>query len=459
MHPDKIQCMTRLAPIGIALLLAACANAPAPPAGAGDVARPAGPRLPTRPWLNMPDTATGAMPVLLSQTGVFADLRALKPAAGILPYDLVLAFWSDGAVKTRWAAIPEGKVAFSATGEWKFPPGTVFVKTFELPVDAAQPSRRRRLETRLLVVDRMGGVYGVTYKWRADLGDADLLATSATEDITLRDAAGNTHVQTWYYPGREDCLTCHNAHTAGQLGPKTRQLNGSYAYADGTTENQLRRWNRLGLFEPALQERDIATLPALARADDASRTLEDRARSYLDANCAHCHRPGGTVANFDARYDTPAGQQHIVDGPVLIDQGVDRARVVSPHDPWRSIMLMRVDTNDDRRMPPIARKTIDTGGVALLREWIEGMPGRDVLAPPKIAPAGGNYAKPVTVTLASDVPGAEIRYTLDGSAPGTQDALYEKPVVVDGSLVLRARAYRDGFTRSVIAQQTYLIGQ
>lgn len=457
MPQPKMQRMSRFIPMGLAALFAvACANAPLPPAAAAQSVQG---RQPTRPWLNMPDTAEGAMPPLLSQTGVFADLRALKPAPGILPYDLLLAFWSDGAVKTRWVAIPEGKVAFSPAGEWKFPPGTVFVKTFELPLDAARPASRRRLETRLLVVDRQGGVYGVDYKWRADLSDADLLATSATEDLTVRDAAGNTHVQTWYYPSREDCLTCHNAHTAGQLGPKTRQLNGSISYADGTTENQLRHWNRLGLFEPALQELDIATLPALARPDDASRSLEDRARSYLDANCAHCHRPGGTVANFDARYDTPPEQQHIVDGPVLIDQGVDRARVVSPHDPWRSIMLMRVDTNDDRRMPPLARKTIDTQGVALLRAWIEGMPGRDVLAPPGISPAGGSFPKAVTVTLATDVPGAEIRYTVDGSAPGPQDARYEKPIVVDGSLVLRARAYKDGFTRSVIAQQTYLIGQ
>ncbi|HTQ36885.1 MAG TPA: chitobiase/beta-hexosaminidase C-terminal domain-containing protein [Steroidobacteraceae bacterium] len=407
----------------------------------------------------MPETAAGKLPPLLSQTGAFADLRTLAPAPGLLPYDLVLAFWSDGAVKTRFVAIPAGKVKFSATGEWIFPPGTVFVKTFELPVDAAQPQHKRRLETRLLVVDRNGTVYGVDYKWRADLSEADLLPASATEDIAIRDAAGHAHTQTWYYPSRKDCTTCHNSHTAGQLGPKTRQMNRDVHYPDGITENQLRYWNRLGLFEPALDDRQIASLPALARPDDTSRSLEDRARSYLDANCAHCHRPGGTVASFDARYDTPLAQQNIVDGPVLIDEGVDRARVVSPHDPWRSIMLMRVDTNDDRRMPPLARQTIDTAGVALLRAWIDSMPGRDVLAPPAIMPAGGSFSGPVTVTLSSSEAGAEIHYTLDGSAPGLDDPVYRQPVRVEGPAVLRARAYKDGFTRSVIAQQTYVIGQ
>ncbi len=416
-------------------------------------------RMPTKPYLNMPDTAEGAMPKLLSQTGAFTDLRTLTPTPGLLPYDLVLAFWSDGAAKMRLAAIPAGKVAFSANDEWKFPPGTVFVKTFELPLDATHPQRMRRLETRLLVLDRNGGVYGVTYKWRADLGDADLLPAGMDEDIGIRDASGREHTQTWHYPSREDCLACHNAHTAGQLGPKTRQLNRDLRYPDGVTENQLRHWNRYGLFEPALDEATIATLPTLARPDDLARSLEDRARSYLDANCAQCHRPGGTVANFDARYETPLDQQHLIDGPVLIDQGVDRARVISPHDPWRSIMLMRVDTNDDRRMPPLARKTIDVKGAALLRQWIESLPGRDVLAPPSMLPAGGSFKGPVTVSLSSSDAGAQIRYTLDGSAPGTSDPLYQQPIHIEGPAVLRARAYKDGLTRSVIAQQTYIIGQ
>ncbi len=139
------------------------------------------------------------------------------------------------------------------------------------------------------------------------------------EDIAVRDAGG-PHVQSWYYPSREDCLVCHNSHTKGVLGPKTRQMNRVLRYPDGVTENQLQRWNRLGLFSHALDEKDMPGFATLARADDASRSIEDKARSWLDANCAHCHRPGGTVANFDARYETPLAEQRIVDGPVLIDQ-------------------------------------------------------------------------------------------------------------------------------------------
>ena len=160
----------------------------------------------------------------------------------------------------------------------------------------------------------------------------------------IKSATGEIQEQTWYYPSRQDCLTCHTASAGGVLGVKTRQLNRSFTYPTGVADNELRTWNHLGLFAPAFKDAEVGEFPALAAIDDTTRSLEDRARSYLDANCAQCHRPGGTVANFDARYDTPLEKQALIDGPVLIDQGIDRPRVISPHDIWRSIAYMRIDT-------------------------------------------------------------------------------------------------------------------
>jgi uncharacterized repeat protein (TIGR03806 family) len=414
-------------------------------------------RVPTTPYLRMPDTSAGTMPVLLSQTGVFADTASMKASKGLIPYDLIVAFWSDGAEKTRYAAIPKGQVRFSPDAEWQFPAGTVFVKTFALPIDEAHPAHTRRLETRLLVRARDGGVYGVDYKWRADDSDADLLTGAETEAIPIRAANGEMRTQTWYYPSRQDCLTCHTAGAGLVLGVKTRQMNRTLQYASGVARNELLEWERLGLFTPRINQA-VKSYPTLAAADDTRRSLEDRARSYLDANCSHCHRPKGTVANFDARYSTAIDRQALIDGPVLIDQGIDRPRVISPHDVWRSIAYMRVNTNDDIRMPPLARETIDARGVALLREWIESLPGRDVLAPPAIEPAGGNFAGSVTVTLMESEPGAEVRYTLDGSVPGPADALYAAPIRLTGAAVLRARAFKSGFTRSITSQQVFEVG-
>lgn len=417
-------------------------------------------RAAPQPYLHMPGSAEGKIPALLSQTGVFKDIRNLVPSDGLIPYDLAVAFWSDGASKLRWAAVPKGgRIGFSPTGDWAFPAGAVFVKTFELPVDAAIPARKRRLETRLLVRDSAGGVYGVAYKWRSDNSDADLLSSSLTEEIPIRTATGETRTQTWYFPSRKDCLECHNAHTSGVLGVKTRQMNRELAYPSGVTDNQLRTWNHLGLFTPGFGEGDIAKFPKLAAAGDTTRSLEDRARSYLDANCSQCHRPGGTVANFDTRYDTPLEKQALIDGPVLIDERIDRSRVIAPNDIWRSIAFMRINTVGEIRMPPLARETIDEKGVALLREWITTLPGRPVVEPPRISPAGGTYNAPVEVSLNVDEAGADIRYTLDGSVPTPSDMRYEKPIRITGPTVLRARAFKEGFTRSIAAQAVFIVGQ
>lgn len=416
-------------------------------------------RITPRAYLSMPARADGRLPRRLSQTGAFRDTPDLIASRGLIPYDLVVPFWSDGARKQRWVAVPRGHIRFAPTGEWQFPAGTVFVKTFELPIDERHPEVTRRLETRLLVRDSAGGVYGVVYKWRADGSEADLLTSSLTEQIPVRTASGGVRMQTWYYPSRHDCLTCHTARAGGVLGVKTRQLNRDLTYPSGVTDNELRAWNHIGLFAPAFADSDPASFPRLAATDDTARSLEDRARSYLDANCAQCHRPGGTAAYFDARYDTPLNDQELIDGRILYDLGIDRPRVISPHDVWRSIALVRMDTVGDARMPPLARETIDERGVALLRSWIESLPGRAVLAPPVIAPAGGTYAGPIEVSLEDAEPGADVHYTLDGSAPGLSDPRYHGPIRISGPTIVRARAFKSGFTRSITAQEVFLVGK
>lgn len=133
----------------------------------------------------------------------------------------VVALWSDGASNSRWVAIPSEKIKSSATGDWIFPAGTVFVKNFELPTDATNPSTKRCLETRLLVRDSAGGVYGVTYKWRADENDANLLPTSVTEDIPIKTATGEVCHRTWYYPSRKD--------SAREASPRRRYNSSAHS--------------------------------------------------------------------------------------------------------------------------------------------------------------------------------------------------------------------------------------
>ena len=76
-----------------------------------------------------------------------------------------------------------------------------------------------------------------------------------------------------------------------------------------------------------------------------------------------------------------------------------------------------------------------------------------------MSPQGGTFSGPVEITLHESEPGADIRYTLDGSVPGLSDPLYEKPIKLSEPVVLRARAYKDGFTRSITAQELFVVGK
>jgi uncharacterized repeat protein (TIGR03806 family) len=425
-------------------------------------------RIPVAAFLNMPATSVGAIPSRLSQTGVFADLTTLSQATGLIPYAPNVSFWSDSAVKTRWIAIPnrgapftpDTQIGFATNGEWTFPAGTVFVKHFELVTDETNPATRRRLETRLLVRDANGAVYGVTYKWRVDNSDADLLTSSLSEDIVINGASG-VRTQTWYYPSPQDCLRCHIPAAQYVLGVKARQLNGDFYYPDsGRTDNQLRTLNQLGLFNPPItNESAIASIAQLVALTNTAASLEERARSYLDANCAQCHRPGGPQATFDLRYDTPLADQNIIDAlPVKGSLGYDRARLIAPKDPWRSVLYDRVNSVDPLiKMPPLARNLVDADAVSLLADWINSLPGTPALPPPTVTPPGGAVLGPLTVTLQDSNPTAQLYYTLDGSLPTELSTLYTGPITLTSSSVITAKAFETGFSDSVAASATFAL--
>jgi autotransporter-associated beta strand protein len=418
-------------------------------------------------FLNMPTTFNGALPPLLSQTGAYSDTPNRVPAAGLLPYAPNVPLWSDGAVKSRYMAVPNNggvitpneQIAFLPTNTWTFPAGTVFTKNFDLVVNATNPSvPLRRLETRLLVRDINGAVYGVTYKWRPDNSDADLLLTSSNEVIQVTNATGVTS-QTWYYPSPADCLTCHTPIANYVLGLNTRQLNGPLAYpATGNTDNQLRTLNRLGMFNPAFDEATISNFESLSALTNLSVSFQQRARSYLDANCAQCHQPGGTGITFDARYDTPLAQQNITNYPAAFSLGFDNACIVKADDVWRSMLWQRMNTtNSTTRMPPLARNVVDTNAVAVIAGWINSLPGIPALAPPVIAPNGGSYVSRIGVTLTPPDSNAAIYYTLDGSLPTTNSLLYSGIFNLTRNATLSANAFEPGFNSSVAASALFLV--
>jgi uncharacterized repeat protein (TIGR03806 family) len=425
---------------------------------------------PVQAFFNMPTTYQGSLPLLLSQTGVFSNTPSMTPVAGLIPYTPNTPLWSDGALKTRYLAVPNNggvlttkeQIAFAPTGTWTFPAGTVFVKTFSLNTDLRNPNVVQRLETRLLVRDINSQVYGVTYKWRSDNSDADLLTNSLTQSVVITNTGGST-TQTWYYPSPADCLVCHTPVANYVLGVNARQLNNTQTYpVTGVTDNEIRTLNRLGLLNPAIDESAISNYERLSALTNLTASLEERSRSYLDANCAQCHQPGGTGITFDARYDTELTNQNIINYPASFSLGYDNAHIVTPDDVWRSVLYDRINTLDATngtkiQMPPLARNVIDTNALAVLAAWINSLPGTPALAPPVITPNGGSFIGSVKVTLQPPDTNATIYYTLDGSLPTTSSFRYAGVINLENSAIFSANAFETNYNNSVAASALFVV--
>ncbi len=311
---------------------------------------------------------TPSFPQRLSETGMFLDTKLMTPVRGLLPYSVNHPFWSDGATKKRWMALPAGaKIEFSKTGAWTFPVGTVFVKHFEWPA-APKP---RRLETRVFLRGRDGWA-GYTYKWTDDQSDAVLLEDALDEAIPVEGAP------VWHYPSRQECMSCHTEAAGFVLGVRTRQLNRDQDYGDAV-QHQIAAWSRVGLF--AQPVKNVTALPRYPAApeghleDDDDTDNAARARAYLDVNCAMCHAPGGPApGEMDLRFDTPLDDMRLIGA--LASQAKKlrpgERRVVAGHAAG-SLLWQSVAQQGERHMPPVSSDVIDQHGAALLARWIDAM--------------------------------------------------------------------------------------
>lgn len=303
--------------------------------------------------------ATSGFAPQLSATGC-ADTKDPRQAAqGMIHYELNTPLWSDGAVKQRWFALPDqSKIHINDRQDWVFPVGTVLRKDFYLN-DVI-------IETRLLARHSDGGWAGYSYEWNDSQTDATLL-----EDGKEKNIQG----QLWSYPSRSDCLLCHTIAAGRTLGPETAQLNREVTdMTTGVTNQQLTAMNDSGLFDTALSS-SVSSLPSLSSIEDSMSSVEKRARSYLHANCSHCHQPGGTGrGNMDFRYDVDFSTMNICNQvPSLGDLGVAGAMILAPGDPAHSILSLRMQALDNKRMPPIGSHVVDSSAVTIINDWINSL--------------------------------------------------------------------------------------
>jgi uncharacterized repeat protein (TIGR03806 family) len=300
----------------------------------------------------------GTFPQKLSETGCVDPSNPSRPAAGLIPFDVNAGLWSDGAEKERWLAIPDGTtIAVQPDGDFDFPAGSVLVKTFWIG--------GKRIETRLFVRHEDGDWAGYTYEWREDQTDAELLPSGKTKTV------GG---QAWQFPSRSQCVQCHTAAAGRSLGPEVGQLNKEMVYpSTNRRANQLRTLDHVGLFGAPLG----APVEALDAYPDpfGGDAVERRARAYLHSNCAGCHRPDGPGrGSMDLRYATTLADMEVcgVD-PGMGDLGVQGAKLVSPGEPGKSLVPLRMRAMGVHRMPPLSSALVDDEGAKLVEAWIEGL--------------------------------------------------------------------------------------
>ncbi len=298
-------------------------------------------------------------PALLSGTGCFDSVVPTRVIGSVIPYSIAQAFWSDGAEKERFLALPNGtQLSIDSSGDWVLPPGGVTIKNFRL--------QGQLFETRFFVRHSDGTYSGYTYQWNEQQTQATLVPPSGA----TRSIAGLN----WSYPSRAQCFACHSAAAQYSLGLETRQLNiDSFYPATGRTANELYTLNTIGMLTGNTTA--LSPLPAVS---DATVPLETRALAWIHVNCSSCHRPGGIgVGTLDARFDTSFANKGICNvAPSLGDLGVSGAKLIAPGNHAASVVWLRMSQRGSTvGMPPLASTIVDPSGVDLLANWIDGLTG------------------------------------------------------------------------------------
>ncbi len=328
----------------------------------------------------VPRRGRASYPKQLSEFGLFAGpLGDLQPADRVVEYQLNTPLFTDYAEKQRLIRLPEGTAAgYTADGPLDFPVGTVIAKTFYYPADLADAAGDRRIvETRILE-HREDGWVGIPYLWNDEQTDAALALTGGEVAVAWVHTDGEPRENVHLVPNFNDCKRCHATPTMQPLGPKARNLNRDVAAGgpSGRLVNQLVAWSTNGVLAGMPEH---AAVPRLADWDDsASGTVEERARAYLDVNCAHCHSEQGPARNSGLHLDVATADPYrlgVFKTPVAAGRGTGgRLYGIVPSKPQESILHYRVETTKaGEMMPEFGRSLVHVEGLALITEWIEGI--------------------------------------------------------------------------------------
>jgi len=299
-------------------------------------------------------------------------LKDLNPEFGVVPYTLNSALFTDYAKKKRFIWMPNNLKATYISDDvpLNFPIGTILIKNFHY--DNVLPNNTtQNIETRLMIRKNEGWIF-TNYVWNSEQTEATLDMSGSFLDLQWQDVDEVKSLQ-YRIPAGAECHTCHKVMEVSQpIGPKPRNLNLVYNYQSGS-KNQLENLVDIGYLENSLP----STITTLPNYNDASISLELRARAYLDVNCAHCHSEETHCAYRPMRFSFSDTEDFTNIGVCVdpdTDLGLNHGHIVEPGDARNSVLYYRLSsTEPSDRMPLLGRSTIHTEGADLIEDWINSL--------------------------------------------------------------------------------------
>ena len=312
---------------------------------------------------------------LLSDYNFFENIEKQIPKENTIPYHIASPLFSDYTYKFRFISMPDGKLAqYSHDKVFNFPTGTKIIKTFAYPIDDRDLSKGFQfLETRLLIKNESGW-FPLSYIWNENQNDAELKYIGKTINAKWIDKNGIEQSNRYRVPNINQCGSCHNLNKVIMpIGPKGRNLDITFFYPDGES-NQIDYWERSKKLENIPDNRKNPT----AVWDDVSETIGNRARAYLDINCAHCHREGGSAGNsgfYLSLEETNNTSLGFMKKPVAAGRGSGGLKyVIEPGNSKESILLYRMASTDPGvMMPELSRNMKHNEAIPLIEKWINSI--------------------------------------------------------------------------------------
>ena len=309
----------------------------------------------------------------LSEYNFFEDdLKDLNPVYGVLPYDLNSTLFSDYAKKKRFVWMPDDVSAeyVNDYASFNFPVGSVLIKNFYY--ENVQPENATKiLESRLMIKKESEWEFA-TYVWNEDQTEANLTSDGSFVALDWIQDGSNQSVN-YRIPSRAECFTCHNKFgTPVPIGPKPQNINRNYNYSDGS-QNQLQKWIDQGYLNDNLPSSIITTVDW----KDESESLELRARSYIDINCAHCHSEESYCEYRPMRFAfNESGSTENMGICVEPDTNIndDLTHIIAPNSPEESVAYFRISSiEEEYRMPLLGRTLQHRDGVLLIEQYINSL--------------------------------------------------------------------------------------